>query len=136
MRGGRSGRGGGPAQDAARTKLAQEGYTRTENVALGQRVERGRLVPNMVDGVKRHPDGRREYLEVDTVGQDGLPTSRLRNKLKEEIKALKKGEELVYADKENPSLRIVYRYGESPSVVDTRKAEKVKPANPGSKGST
>jgi hypothetical protein len=50
----------------------------------------------------------------------GTPIKRLRDKLKIELGALKKGDRLIYVDKLDPGKRIIYEHGESPSVVDAR----------------
>lgn len=50
----------------------------------------------------------------------GIPLKRLRDKLKIELDGLKKGDRLIYVDKLDPGKRILYEYGESPSVVDVR----------------
>jgi len=124
--GGRSGRGGGPGQDAVRKYLQEhEGFKRTENVSLGERFVKGKGdVRNDVDGVRTRPNGK-DYVEVDTINKDGRPPKSFRHKIKEEMKNLQPGDEIHYVDKVNPRRRIVYKQGESPDVVDTRTATEV-----------
>ena len=77
-----------------------------------------RMVGNFVDGVKPELNvaGGTDYLEVDKINKNGLPNAGYRDKLKSEIDSLE------FWDKIDPSRRIRYEYGDSPGVVDTRKA--------------
>jgi hypothetical protein len=46
----------------------------------------------------------------------------MRDKLKAELRALGQDDTLLFVDKQNPSRRTLYLSGESPDVVDTRRA--------------
>jgi hypothetical protein len=122
--GARPGRGGGAAQKAARTGPAAEaGYKNTETTQLGSRTNprTGATEANMVDGVKPNAKGGTDYLEVDDMNANGLPSAKIRSKLKSEVEALKPNDSLEFWDKNDPSRRIRYEAGEDSSVVDSRK---------------
>jgi len=121
----RPGRGGGKAQKGVREGPAKAaGFENTETTQLGTRWSQKlqRVEKNMVDGVKLNSTGGTDYLEVDKINKNGLPNAGYRDKLKTEIAALKKGDSLEFWDKADPSRRIRYEFGDSPDVVDTRKA--------------
>lgn len=123
----RPGRAGDPDQQATRQMLAEkEDYINSENIQLGKRYnsKTKKDEKNFVDMYKEIGKNRLEYIEVDSIGVRGLPTSRMRAKLKEEILALRKGEKLTIIDKKDPSRRIEYKYGDPPLVVDSRRAPK------------
>lgn len=110
-RGGRPGRPGGPAQVAARQLLTEEGYINTESKKLGE---------NFVDLYKPNAAGGTDYVEVDEMLKSGVPRADVRAKLKKELTQLGKNDTLLFVDKEDPSKRILYHFGEDPSVVDLR----------------
>jgi hypothetical protein len=66
--------------------------------------------------------GGTDYVEVDGILKNGLPNANMRDKLKAELRALGQDDTLLVVDKQNPSRRIRYLSGETPSVVDTRQA--------------
>lgn len=112
--GGRPGRPGGPAQVATRKALTEEeGYINTESKRLGDK---------FVDMYKPNALGGTDYVEVDGILRNGLPTANMHEKLKAELRALGHDDTLLIVDKQNPSRRIRYLSGESPDVVDTRRA--------------
>jgi len=121
--GGRSGRSGGPQQRATRQEMVKaEGFTNTEKVQLGTRVDRkGKTVKNMIDLFKRNAKGGIDYVEVDPMTKGGLPQAGMRAKLKMEFRNLKENDSLIFVDSANRSRRIVYKYGEAESVIDTRR---------------
>lgn len=111
-KGGRAGRRGGPDQVKTRKMLeAQEGFTDMEK----------KLGDNYVDLFKPNNGlGGADYVEVDDIIKKGIPKKRLRRRLKAELTHLKEGDRLIYVDKVDPSKRIIYKYGDDPSIVDTR----------------
>ncbi len=111
--GGRPGRAGGPAQVATRKALTEEGYINSENKKLGDKY---------VDMYKPNSLGGTDYVEVDGILKNGLPNANMRDKLKAELRALGQDDTLLFVDKQNPSRRTLYLSGESPDVVDTRRA--------------
>jgi len=111
LRGGRPGRPGGPAQVATRQSLTEEGYINTESKRLGE---------NFVDLYRPNPAGGVDYVEVDEMLKSGVPRADVRAKLKKELAHLSENDTLLFVDKADPSKRIQYRFGEDPSVVDTR----------------
>jgi hypothetical protein len=114
VKGGRPGRAGGPSQVATRQLLAtEEGYINSESTRLGDKV---------VDMYRSNAQGGIDYVEVDSILQNGLPRAAMREKLKVELRALGQNDTLLIVDKEEPVKRILYRFGEDASVVDTRRA--------------
>jgi len=111
LRGGRPGRPGGPAQVAARQSLTEEGYINTESKRLGE---------NFVDLYRPNASGGVDYVEVDELLKSGVPRADVRAKLKKELAHLGENDTLLFVDKADPAKRILYRFGEEPSVVDTR----------------
>ena len=79
----------------------------------------------MVDGVRVNVNGGTDYLEVDTINNNGLPRAGYRSKLKAEVEALAPGDTLEFWDKNDPARRIQYQFGDSPDTVDTRRAPSV-----------
>ncbi|PTL79704.1 hypothetical protein [Vitiosangium sp. GDMCC 1.1324] len=113
VKGGRPGRSGGPAQVSTRQQLAmEEGYINSESTRLGNKV---------VDMYRPNVQGGIDYVEVDSILQNGLPRAAMREKLKIEIRALERNDTLLFVDKLDRSKRILYRFGEDVSVVDTRR---------------
>jgi hypothetical protein len=113
VKGGRPGRAGGPSQVATRQQLAtEEGYINSESTRLGDKV---------VDMYRSNAQGGIDYVEVDSILQNGLPRAAMREKLKVELRALGRNDTLLIVDKEEPLKRILYRFGEDASVVDTRR---------------
>ncbi|MBM7112608.1 hypothetical protein [Archangium primigenium] len=110
-RGGRPGRSGGPAQVTTRQRLTEEGFINTENTRLGD---------NFVDLYRPNTSGGIDYVEVDEMLKSGIPRADVRSKLKKELVHLGKHDTLLFVDKIDLSKRILYRFGEDPSVVDTR----------------
>jgi hypothetical protein len=107
LRGDRPGRFGGPQQVKAKSELlAKEGIQPVENVELGGRFP---------DGINPKPNaaGGRDYYEVGTMNQNGLPESRERLKLADEIPALGPNDTVTFVDKNDISRRIVYRPGDN-----------------------
>jgi hypothetical protein len=114
VKGGRPGRSGGPAQVATRQSLAtEEGYINSETKKLGDKA---------VDMYRPNALGGTDYVEVDGILQNGLPKAAMRDKLKAELRALGQDDTLLIVDKQDASRRILYRAGEPPEVIDTRKA--------------
>ena len=111
VRGGRPGRSGGPAQVATRQRLTEEGYVNTESKKLGE---------NFVDLYRPNPSGGIDYVEIDEMLKSGIPRADVRAKLKKELTHLGENDTLLFVDKTDPSKRILYRFGDDPSVVDTR----------------
>ncbi|WP_233587951.1 SH3 domain-containing protein [Corallococcus sp. CA049B] len=109
--GGRPGRSGGAHQVQTRRLLEREGFENTETTALNGKY---------VDLTRPNKNGGTDFVEVDAMLKKGIPIKRLRDKLKIELDGLKKGDRLIYVDKLDPGKRILYEYGESPSVVDVR----------------
>ncbi len=109
--GGRPGRSGGTYQVKTRQILETEGFKNTETTELSGKY---------VDLVKSNENGGLDYVEVDAMLKKGTPIKRLREKLKIELGGLKKGDRLIYVDKLDPGKRIIYEYGDNPSVVDTK----------------
>lgn len=70
---------------------------------------------------RSNAQGGIDYVEVDSILQNGLPRAAMREKLKVEIRALRRNDTLLIVDKEEPVKRILYRFGEDASVVDTRR---------------
>lgn len=104
----RPGRHGGPAQVAAKDYLASEhGVERVENVRLG---------PQFVDGVRDNTEGGKDYFEVGKATQGGLPVSRERIKLANEVPALNPEDNLHFVDESNPdqSQWWTYHNGDDP----------------------
>jgi hypothetical protein len=113
VKGGRPGRAGGPSQVATRQQLAtEEGYINSESTRLGDKV---------VDMYRSNAQGGIDYVEVDSILQNGLPRAAMREKLKVELRALERNDTLLIVDKAEPVKRILYRFGEDASVVDTRR---------------
>ncbi len=122
--GNRPGRSGGPKQQATRQEMVrEEGFTNTETTQLGTRIERTtkKVKKNMVDLVKRNNKGGMDYVEVDPMSKGGLPSGAMRYKLKMELRNLKPNDTLTFVDSANRMRRIEYKYGEPPSVIDTRR---------------
>jgi hypothetical protein len=111
LKGGRPGRPGGPAQVATRQSLTEEGFINTESKRLGE---------NFVDLYRPNAAGGVDYVEVDEMLKSGIPRADVRAKLKKELAHLEKNDTLLFVDKAEPSKRILYRFGEAPSIVDTR----------------
>ncbi|MDC0709493.1 hypothetical protein POL68_13565 [Stigmatella sp. ncwal1] len=110
--GGRPGRSGGGNQVKTRQFLEQnEGFQNTETTVLNDKY---------VDLIKPNEKGGVDYVEVDAMLKKGTPIKRLREKLKIELDGLKEEDRLIYIDKLDPSKRIIYEYGDKPSVVDTK----------------
>jgi hypothetical protein len=104
-RGGRPGRVGGAEQVAAKDVLEGEGKLIVENVRLGK---------NFPDAINPSPNaaGGTDYFEVGKMLRSGVPESRERIKLIQEIKALGPQDTVTFVSKENPSRRVVYRAGD------------------------
>ncbi|ATB29706.1 hypothetical protein MEBOL_003161 [Melittangium boletus DSM 14713] len=96
---------------ATRQLLTEEGYINTENKRLGE---------NFVDLYKPNSSGGIDYVEVDEMLKSGIPRADVRAKLKKELAHLDKNDTLLFVDKVDLSKRILYRFGEDPSVIDTR----------------
>jgi hypothetical protein len=104
-KGGRPGRRGGVEQVATKDVLESEGMLIVENVRLGK---------NYPDAVNPSPNagGGTDYFEVGKMLKSGIPESRERIKLIQEIGALKPEDRLTFVSREDPSKRIVYRAGD------------------------
>jgi Domain of unknown function (DUF4157) len=106
-RGDRPGRFGGPQQVKAKAELlAKEGIQPVENVELGGRYPDG-ISP------RKNPAGGRDYYEVGTMNENGLPQARERTKLADEIPALGPNDTVTFVDKNNIGRRITYRPGDN-----------------------
>ncbi|MEU1587018.1 hypothetical protein [Micromonospora sp. NPDC005710] len=94
VRGGRPGRRGGPDQVAAKQHLTEHyGVQEVENVKLGS---------HYPDGIRPNAAGGTDYFEVGAMTQGGLPESRERVKLANELPALGDNDSLQFVDKMNP----------------------------------
>ena len=103
--GGRPGRSGGPEQVAAKAKLAaDEEVQQVENVELGGRYP---------DGVKPNPAGGTDYFEVGKMNNNGLPESRERIKIDDEIPALGPKDTVTFVDKTDTARRVTYLPGDT-----------------------
>ena len=105
-RGDRPGRMGGTQQVAAKEELRAEGIQIVENVEVGGRFP---------DGVSPKPNtqGGKDYYEVGTMLKKGIPQSRERVKIEDELKAFGKNDSVTFVDKNDPSKRITYKKGDS-----------------------
>jgi hypothetical protein len=103
-KGGRPGRGGGPAQAGARKSLESEGFKNVENVRLGD---------HYPDMVRPNAKGGTDYVEVGKMLKKGIPEARERTKLSNELKSLKKNDTMTFIDKNDTSRRISYNPGHS-----------------------
>ena len=79
----------------------------------GQQVTR----TNYVDMIKSNSRGGTDFVEVDSILKNGLPTAAYRRKIETEISALGPNDTLVYIDKADLSRRIVYNYGDDLSGI-------------------
>lgn len=104
----RPGRSGGPEQVAAKRYLTENhGVDQVENVNLGGRFP---------DGVRDNTSGGTDYFEVGATTQGGLPESRERKKIAEELGVLGPNDTLQFVDKKAPEEEnwIKYSAGDDP----------------------
>jgi hypothetical protein len=110
--GGRPGRSGGSEQVEARKQLAEtEGLLNTEKVRLGNNF------PDMINP-ESNASGWRDYFEVGEMLKSGIPESRERAKLVQEIQAMNDNDTVTFVDKTNITRRIIYRKGDD---VETKR---------------
>ncbi|WP_143177298.1 hypothetical protein [Cystobacter ferrugineus] len=91
--------------------MTEEGYINTERKRLGE---------SFVDLYRPNSSGGIDYVEVDEMLKSGIPRADIRTKPKIELTHLGKNDTLLFVDKTDLSKRILYRFGDDPSVIDTR----------------
>jgi hypothetical protein len=104
QKGGRPGRRGGKLQLEAKDVLKKEGIEIVEDVNVGGRYP---------DGVKPgpNPKGGTDYYEVGKMLKEGIPESRERIKIDDEIKGMGDNDTVTFVDSANPAKRVTYTKG-------------------------